>query len=267
MKPTQADLKYVELIKKHLDDPAVSAETQEDLRDEWMSLGQDYFMLNAFGDDPEFDNMFLNRRQGSALIRHGESEGNIGLPTDSPAGIRLTQKGYEQAEYLAKSVVTQPDLIVVSPYIRTQQTAEALVGRCTDVLVETWKVHEFSYLNPVKYAGTTEAERGKFAQSYWERCDPDWRDGDGAESFRDFIGRVDAALARLRDEPERWTLVFTHGYFIKAAELRISAPDSPVDAALMSEFRQARQAGVLGNCKWLVVNPPVFKEEDAQTEN
>ena len=100
------------------------------------------------------------------LIRHAESEGNAGLPTNDPASIPLTHHGYEQAAALAATFTTAPDLIIVSPFIRTQQTAAPLIARFPEVPVEKWAVQEFTYLNPNKYLGTTETQRGNFAQAY-----------------------------------------------------------------------------------------------------
>ena len=254
MKPTSKDRDTIEAIKRLLDDPATTEDVRSELREEWMSIGNGYAWPSIFAGDPEHDDWLLSRRSGNVLVRHSESEGNIGLPTASPASIVLTQRGHQQAETLAKLVVEVPDMIVVSPFIRTQQTAAPLMGRCPEVRVEIWDVQEYTYLNPLKYVGTTENERGVFARSHWERCDPLWNDGGGAESFVEFIARVDTALSRLRSAEGQWTMVFSHGYFIKAAELRMRDPAAPVDATLMARFGSARKQGVPGNCEWIKVS-------------
>lgn len=178
---------------------------------------------------------------GPLLIRHGESEGNAGLPTSTAAGIRLTARGHQQARDFAAGILEPPERIVVSPYLRTSQTAEPLIARFPAVPVEVWDVHEYTYLDPSKYVGTTEAQRGVFAREYWRRCDPLWHDGGGAESFVDLMARIDATLARLRALADRRILVFTHGYFIKAFLLRLEKPGAPVDAVLMAAFRDGRK--------------------------
>lgn len=61
------------------------------------------------------------------LIRHGESEANVGLPTSDPASIPLTEKGRQQAEQIAEKLTITPDLIIVSPYLRARQTAEPTI--------------------------------------------------------------------------------------------------------------------------------------------
>lgn len=193
--------------------------------------------------------MILNTPHTSAfrLIRHGESEANAGLRTESPSSIPLTAKGRAQALALAKQFSAAPGLIVVSSFIRTQQTAQPLIARFPDVQVEVWPVHEFTYLNPELYRGTTETQRGVFAQDYWQRCDPHWNDGGGAESFADLISRIDDTLCRLQHEVRSDITIFTHGYFIKALLLRRRQPLAQVNAAFMAEFRDNRKNDTLPN--------------------
>ncbi len=181
------------------------------------------------------------------FIRHGESEANAGLPTLTPGCIRLTELGHRQATELAGTIAEPPCLIVVSPYIRTHLTAAPLRTRYPAVPVEEWPVHEFTYLNPLHYSGTTETQRGEFARHYWTRCDPHWNDGGGAESFADLIARIDHLEHRLHERAEKNILVFTHGFFIKALLLRRDQPEAAVDATLMAAFRDGRKNDHLAN--------------------
>src|SRR5215475_7985470 len=121
------------------------------------------------------------------LIRHAESIGNAGLATSRPDTIPLTGRGIEQASYLADSFSQAPALIVTSPYIRTQQSAKPTIQRFPAARQEQWEVQEFTYLSPARYLDTTAADRIPFVEAYWSRCDPHYVDGDGAESFADFI--------------------------------------------------------------------------------
>jgi len=181
------------------------------------------------------------------LIRHAESEANAGLPTESPASIRLTARGHQQAAEFAVQYDATPDLIIVSPFLRTQQTAVPLIARFPSIPVEEWPVHEFTYLISLKYAGTTETERGVFAHEYWQRCDPRWNDGGGAKSFADLIARIDDLKRRLCERRESNILVFTHGYFIKVLLLRREQASAPADAAFMAAFRDSRKNNPLPN--------------------
>lgn len=187
------------------------------------------------------------------LIRHAESEANAGLPTETPHSIPLTARGHEQARAFAEKWADEPALIVVSPFIRTQQTAAPLMKRFPGVSVEEWPVHEFTYLNPEQYRGTTEAHRGVFARDYWRRCDAHWNDGGGAESFVDLIARVDELERRLMPCVEGHTLVFTHGYFMKALLLRREHPSRQVDADFMAAFRDGRKNDTLPNTGMIVL--------------
>ncbi|MDP9174748.1 MAG: histidine phosphatase family protein [Planctomycetota bacterium] len=64
------------------------------------------------------------------LIRHGESEANVGLSTDPDS--RLTQRGIEQARNLGQRLAAHVDLTgftaLVSPYHRTQHTAAEIAS-------------------------------------------------------------------------------------------------------------------------------------------
>ena len=63
------------------------------------------------------------------LIRHGQSESNAGLPSADWQGIPLTELGHQQAERIAEVFADPPQLIVSSPYLRAQQTAQPTIAR------------------------------------------------------------------------------------------------------------------------------------------
>lgn len=60
---------------------------------------------------------------------------------------------------MAASWTETPDLIVTSPYLRTQQTAAATIERFPNVPVEVWPIQEFTYLQPSRWNGTLSSER------------------------------------------------------------------------------------------------------------
>jgi broad specificity phosphatase PhoE len=184
------------------------------------------------------------------LIRHGESESNAGLPTLSPASIRLTENGRRQAIALAQTLEREPGLIVVSPYLRTHETAAPLIAKYPKVPVEEWPIQEFTYLDTRRLAGTTEAERSAEVAGYWSRCDAFAGCGEGAESFAQFIERVDAMILRLRGLSVGGIVtVFTHGYVMHATGLRLQEPASPVNDALMQKFRAAWLCDAPAHCE------------------
>jgi len=169
------------------------------------------------------------------LIRHGQSEANAGMRSSSAAGIPLTALGVQQAQAVARRFDRAPARIIHSPYTRAGQTSEPTRARFPAVEIACRPVEEFTYLAPVHCRDTTSAERLPLAQAYWARSDPDFVDGEGVESFRMFIARVDAALAWLRGQ-EGLVPVFTHGQFVQACLWRLGGAQ-PIDAAQMSAFR------------------------------
>jgi 2,3-bisphosphoglycerate-dependent phosphoglycerate mutase len=190
-----------------------------------------------------------NRSARFLLIRHGESEANAGLPTPSPSAICLTEKGQGQAAALAERLEIVPALIIVSPYLRTRQTAEPFMQKHPGTPVEVWPVHEFTYLDIGRHANTTETERSQFVEAYWNRNDPQGNEGGGAESFAEFIRRVDTMVARLRGQESGPVVVFTHGYFIHGVEMRLANPNRPVDEALMKSFHETWPENAPAHCE------------------
>ena len=149
------------------------------------------------------------------LIRHGESVSNANLPTTHPAESALTPRGEEEAKRVVSAFKTTPDLIVVSPYLRAQQTAVPTQQAFPHVPTEEWPVHEFTYLHPERYNGTTGSQRGPFAHAYWERNDPYEKEQGGGESFDELRKRIQATKKRLAEHPADFIAVFSHGLFLR----------------------------------------------------
>lgn len=151
------------------------------------------------------------------LVRHGESESNVGLPTCSPESIALTPAGHSQSKTHAKSWQNGPDLLITSNYLRARQTAKPMLDQyhCSTL---TWNsAREFTYLQPSDWVGSTAADRTSAVKEYWSQCDPAHIDGAGAESFQAFSERVLATIGELlalRDVGR--IAVFSHEQFIKA---------------------------------------------------
>ena len=133
------------------------------------------------------------------FIRHAQSQANAGEKTNDPSAIELTSLGREQAGLIASHFERAPDLIVTSPYRRAQQTAQCLTKRFPEVPHETWPVQEFTYLSQERCRDTTVTERVPMAGEYWDRYDPHYVDGEPAESFAAFIGRVDSMWTKMRE--------------------------------------------------------------------
>ena len=160
------------------------------------------------------------------FVRHGESTGNAGIPCQDLAGLELTEKGREQARQLADAWTETPALIVVSPYLRTQQTAKPTCDRFPAVPVQQWPIEEFTYLEPSRWNGTARRERLPYIEDYWRTADPAYCDGPGAESFSSLLGRAEITLGRLRSLPEQngQVLLFSHGQFMQAVRMSALYP-------------------------------------------
>lgn len=150
------------------------------------------------------------------FIRHGESESNAGLPSTTDQSTPLTEKGIAQAKLVAEAIKEAPDLFVISPYLRTHQTASPTLDKFLDVPVENWPVQEYSYLSHDQYYNTTPDFRRKLSESYFLKADPDLILGEGGESFNQFIDRVRDSLARLQNANLSHTIIFGHGWFMRA---------------------------------------------------
>jgi broad specificity phosphatase PhoE len=155
------------------------------------------------------------------LIRHAESESNKGSKTSDPSTISITEKGKLQSVELANKITERPDLIIVTSYVRTAQTAKPLIKKFPGVKVETWPLHEFTFLSPSLCRNTNSKERLPLVNEYWEKCDPDFVHGIGAESFNQFIERVHRCVQRLSSMGYRFITIFTHGHVIRAFRLLI----------------------------------------------
>jgi len=184
-------------------------------------------------------------------IRHGQSASNAGEVTQYPDTIPLTALGHAQAALVAATFHTSPKLVVFSAFDRAVQTATPLCERFPDVPVAVWPVQEFTYLAPRHYMGTRRADRGQAVADYWQRLDPCYRDGEGAESFVAFWDRVEAFLERCRSIHGH-VAVFTHGQFLRGVMLRVLGGRLGVGEAMV-RFRAFRQAVAIPNAAIVVL--------------
>lgn len=179
----------------------------------------------------------VGRMKHVRLIRHGESAANAGAPSQDHATIPLTAKGVEQACQVARSFDRAPALIVASSFSRAHSTAMATVANFAVSAFETWPIHEFTYLEPARCANTTVAQRRAWVEAYWSRADPAFREGEGAESFLDFITRAQSFLDQLARHPARDIAAFSHGQFINAVAWLIERKPRRIDGQAMAEWR------------------------------
>ena len=159
------------------------------------------------------------------FVRHGESTGNVGIPSFNLSQMPLTERGRVQADGVAASWQTAPALIATSPYLRALQTAYPTEQRYPTAPVEVLPMEEFTYLEPSRWNGTTREQRLPIIEAYWDRGDPSFCDGPGAENFERLLGRVDRTLARLSSlPPDALVYAFSHGQFIQAMRMLLLHP-------------------------------------------
>jgi len=149
------------------------------------------------------------------LVRHGESEGNIGNLHGHPDHA-LTPKGHSQAEFIAARCAKLPvEALISSTFLRAQETA-SYIGKVlgkeaelSDLFVEVQAPSNLRN-KPRDDAETTEAEtilRANFGVEGFRYED--------ADNFEDIKTRAGRALELLSARPEENILVVTHGYFMR----------------------------------------------------
>ncbi len=180
------------------------------------------------------------------LIRHGQSASNAGLPTTEYGEVPLTALGHRQARDVADRVQRQPDLLIVSAFLRACATAEPILARWPLTRCETWPIQELTYLSPARCRGTTAETRRPWVEEYWRRCDPDYQDGPDAESFRSFVMRLHDFHRRLIALDGAFVAVVGHGQFFRAYLLGRS-DGFAVTAEWMKGYRTAETARPIAN--------------------
>jgi broad specificity phosphatase PhoE len=182
------------------------------------------------------------------LIRHGESEANAGLASSGPALIPLTEKGYQQAVKVSTAIPTIPSLIVFSPYLRTQQTAQPTMQLFPQAECQEWDIQEFTFLSPILCQNTTRLQRRPMVEEYWKRNEPFYVHGDGAESFADFQRRVCDAYKRMMGIDRGLILIFGHGQFMRLFLLSLLSRSFEPGPDLMRKFSLFNQLYDIPNC-------------------
>jgi len=187
------------------------------------------------------------------LIRHGECHSNIGEKTTHPATSILTETGILQSECIADCINFQPDIIIHSPYLRTLQSAQPTIKKFPGVTVDEWPVQEFIYLPHEKYLNSTQSDRQTAVDEYWLQCDPQQKNSDEAESFVEFIDRMEMLIQQLKHS-KGGAVAFTHGHVIRAMIWKIITDRLQKDKTGMAQYRSLRHALYIPNAAILKIN-------------
>ncbi|MBI4093836.1 histidine phosphatase family protein [Candidatus Kaiserbacteria bacterium] len=149
------------------------------------------------------------------FVRHGESTANTGFPTYQGEASELTEKGVEQAKFIAKRCSKLSiEALIASTAKRARQTAENIaeeIGTRVEVneLFTERKIPK-ELLGKSTADPATKAMHDEWMLSFF-------RDGarvGSGENFSDLKARVLQALEYLRERPEKHILVATHGFFL-----------------------------------------------------
>ena len=188
------------------------------------------------------------------LVRHGESEANAGLVTSDPHTIKLTEKGHEQANRQAQFFRDAPSLIITSPFLRTKQTAHPLVERFAGTNQVEWRIEEFTYLSPARFRNTAIDERRPAAKAYREASDPFYVDGEGAESFSGFMGRVSDFCSQIRRIQDGSVVAFTHEKFMQGVVWSLFTTPTAMNSDTMKAYRQFTDSFSIPNGAFIRLN-------------
>ncbi|NGO06351.1 histidine phosphatase family protein [Streptomyces sp. HC44] len=152
------------------------------------------------------------------LVRHGETEWSLSGQHTSWTDLPLTQRGEEQAKFLAPLLAGRTfALALTSPLTRAVRTAElaGLTSAATDP-----DLHEWDY---GAYEGVTTAEihRTRPDWSLWTDGVPPGPDGHPGESPAEVGVRADRVLARVAPALDAGDVVLVaHSHFLRVVTAR-----------------------------------------------
>ncbi|KRC63697.1 phosphoglycerate mutase [Aeromicrobium sp. Root236] len=207
----------------------------------------------------------MHQLEWIGIIRHGESVGNVAAATaeeegadlidiaERDADVPLSDTGEKQAEAVAGWLEAlpddeRPDVVVVSPYVRTKQTAEiALKGLdIPTVRDERLRDRELGVLD----LHTVHGIQSKFPEESKrrQRLGKFYYRPPGGESWADVLLRIRSLLRDVaEDHPEQRVLFFAHDAVVSLfryvlegldeEELMSSAKESPIANCSISSWR------------------------------
>lgn len=131
------------------------------------------------------------------ILRHAEPEWvKDGLSVDNPP---LTERGHRQARLLADALEEEAfDEILVSPLVRTRQTAEPLLEvKKFDLEIEPW-LEEIR--NPIWHGTPQEKAEEAWREQRLRPSHEQWNGIDGGEAVTDFVERINVGTSLFLEE-------------------------------------------------------------------
>lgn len=154
------------------------------------------------------------------IVRHGESEGNVAFVFQTKE-TPLTEKGKEQARFIAERVAKLPvEAVIASPALRTKETAAAIAERTGAKIEYSELFFERRTMSAVWGHRIDDPAVADLRRTLFRFDEPNLRHSD-EENFEDLKARADAALAFLEQRPEKHLLVVSHGLFTRILVARV----------------------------------------------
>jgi 2,3-bisphosphoglycerate-dependent phosphoglycerate mutase len=125
------------------------------------------------------------------IIRHAQPEWvKDGLSVDNPP---LTELGFRQADAVAREIANEQfDEILVSPLLRTRQTAEPILSTFSRALViEPW-LEEIR--NPIWHGTPQEKAEAAWSAEKSKASHERWSGVEGGEAVSDFVVRINEGI-------------------------------------------------------------------------
>lgn len=162
------------------------------------------------------------------LVRHGESEANVGLVQAHELGdhlVRLSPQGHTQARRVGEDLgaaFLQGALLYVSPYMRTRQTLEGLLAGAglTGAAREALRVYEDPRLREVEHgyepADEQQELRRRHGWFYYR-----FRGGESpADCFDRTCSFLESMMRQVERKAAQRVLIVTHGLTIRCFVMR-----------------------------------------------
>lgn len=182
------------------------------------------------------------------IIRHGQSLANTGAESMPDKTVPITDKGQTQAQLLCQywqTTMPAPSAIYHSQMLRTRQTAQPFCDHYGIAPSELALLNELSCLGFATVKGLMGEQRSKIAQQYWSSADIHHRDAADADSFADFLARIDDFIALAPTLPDN-SLCFGHGQWIGLLAWRLLGCQVENNRD-MQKFRQFQTAMPMTN--------------------
>lgn len=186
------------------------------------------------------------------LVRHGQSESNVGGQLTTNKTIELTDLGHQQAQAVCQWVLdhigTDIASIGVSKFIRTQQTAKPLVA-ATHIQPNVIEgLEEFNYLSFDAVRDLPLDERIAISDNFWLKNDLQDAHGNDSESFANFYTRVEQVFAYFKTLESGNHIVYTHGLWISMLIWQLLS--QPASSQMhIQKFRQFEMSIRARNCE------------------